>query len=349
MVFSHDGRQIIAGIEASVAAKHIRGEFIISWWDTKTGEITKVLRDRQGPYFGLSLSPDGSRLVSNSVDLKIWDVATGQELQTVNTISLPWRGVAFSPDGTRVAVGTYERDAENKLGVTILDSRPLTHELRSQLNDVNLAKSRSADNLVASLFAEHPLNADVIAALKVDTNISESVRSWAIDQARKRPINRLILNEWAYVTACEMGLSTDKYQLARRVAEAVCEHIPPGHPETASYLWTLGIARYRVGKYAEAVEILSRSDQLWQKSKRGSRPTCIATLVMAHYKLGHFEDAYKLLEQLRQLMQTGKWKENENSRSFFEEAMEVVAPTPVHAERPAKRQDPVSLPMNPAR
>ncbi len=178
----------------------------------------------------------------------------------------------------------------------------------------------------------------MIAALRADSTISESVRNKAMDRARKRQmnVNAMLLCNRSNLVVRERELGADQYQLALRFAEAGCK-LGKDDPNYGWFLHTLGVARYRVGNYAEAVETLSRSDQLLSKSDVASRSSNIAVLAMAHFRLGHGAEAHKLLEQLRQLIQTDdEWKANGASLRLVEEALQVISPAPVHAERPVK-------------
>ena len=58
----------------------------------------------------MAFSPDGSRIVSVSVDktLRIWDAKTGVQLSTLEGHSGRVRSVAFSPDGSHIASGSED-------------------------------------------------------------------------------------------------------------------------------------------------------------------------------------------------------------------------------------------------
>jgi len=329
MVFRHDARQqLFTAIGGNTNAL----DFIISCWDIQTGKTTRVYQGHAYSVSGLSLSPDGRRLASCSDDgcVKIWDVDTAQEVLTLHPKTHVGRisSVAFSPDGTRLAAGASDH-------VLVWDARPLTDELRAVLNDVNRVESLTAENLVESLFAEHLVKENVIAALRADTTISESVRNKAIDRARKMHGSPGMLNSRSWSLVSQPGRRADQYQFALRCAEeaASCD-FAAGH---WAILNTLGVAQYRVGKYAEAVETLSRSDEINTKSKGTSLPGGIAVQAMAHYQLGHVEEARKLLERLPQLMQMGIWRGHSGSQDLVAEARQLIR-SPVHAEPPAKQR-----------
>jgi WD40 repeat protein len=308
MVFSHDGRQLFAGLGGNTAAL----DFIISCLDVQTGETTRVYRGHALSVSGLSLSADGRRLASSSVDrsVRIWDVETAQE---VLTFPLPkfsgntrdeGLSVAFSPDGTRLTASASNH-------VLIWDARPLTDELRAELNDVNRVESLLADERVESLLAEkddaidrvgqlnyHRLSADVIAALESDTTISESVRNRAIDRARK------------------------KYQLALRSAKAACELAPAADPDSDECFTKLGVAHYQVGDWTLAIKNLEKSNELYFGGFIAHNPTFHPTqqnkndthifaynalfLAMAHWQLGQKDEArqwYVVADRCRQTLQ----------------------------------------------
>jgi WD40 repeat protein len=67
-----------------------------------TGQVTSV-----------SMSPDGARLATGSLDrtAKVWDAVTGRELLTLKGHTGRVFGVAFSPDGQRLATGSEDRTA----------------------------------------------------------------------------------------------------------------------------------------------------------------------------------------------------------------------------------------------
>jgi WD40 repeat protein len=70
------------------------------------GEVL-CLKGHSGPVAAVTLSPDGRRVLSGSMDgtLQVWDAETGNELQTVKWHTGGVQCVAFSPNGEFLASG----------------------------------------------------------------------------------------------------------------------------------------------------------------------------------------------------------------------------------------------------
>ncbi|CAO3694663.1 unnamed protein product [Rhizopus stolonifer] len=100
-----DGQTLISG--------HLDGG--IRFWDTNKGsEIADLASVHSGQITSVSMSPDGSSLLTNSRDntLKIIDVRTYHVLKTLKADSyqngLNWSRACFSPDGNHVAAGSMD-------------------------------------------------------------------------------------------------------------------------------------------------------------------------------------------------------------------------------------------------
>ena len=122
---------------------------------------------------------------------------------------------------------------------------------------------------------------------------------------------------WKKVSLAEEEPPSDT-QLARMAD--VCDQFPRGN-----YSNTLGVAQYRAGRIAEAVDALGKS---LTKSPEvfnipGPHPIDLAFLAMSHFKLGNMEQAKQFFDQLRLLMSRNRYKENEEAIRFSAEAREL--------------------------
>ena len=69
-----------------------------------------VLKGHESNVMSVAFSPDGSRIVSGSVDstVRLWDVASGEELAVLKGHEGSVMSVAFSPDGSRIVSGSWD-------------------------------------------------------------------------------------------------------------------------------------------------------------------------------------------------------------------------------------------------
>jgi WD40 repeat protein len=76
-----------------------------------TGKVVARLEGHAGPVLCLSVSPDGTLLVSGSVDrsLRVWDLATNKFVRTLSSHSERVNGCAWSPDGKFLASASKDQ------------------------------------------------------------------------------------------------------------------------------------------------------------------------------------------------------------------------------------------------
>jgi WD40 repeat protein len=112
--FSRDSQRIVTGSDDNTAKV----------WHAATGREMLTLKGHKSKVTfvnitaiqGLTaaLSPDGSRIVTGSVDetAKVWDATTGREIRTLHGHTSAITAVAFSPDGQRIITGSNDNTAK---------------------------------------------------------------------------------------------------------------------------------------------------------------------------------------------------------------------------------------------
>ena len=245
----------------------------------------------------MAFSPDGQRLASGSHDqtVKIWDSATGKELFALKGHVSIVRGVAFSSDGQRLA-------SANQDGSIHLWETSISPEIQHR---------RATSQMVADLFGQMPLRADVQERLRTLPGMSPSRRQEAIAVAQTFPENPHELNELAWQLVKLPGGEMSGYRNALRYSEEACQL----EPANGDLLNTLGVAYYRIGNYQKALDVLVRSAKINSLRDKVSYTLDLPFLAMAHQQLGHAKEAGAELQLLRERMKDPRWRKTPRLRA----------------------------------
>jgi WD40 repeat protein len=294
LAFSRDGRLAIAAPGHTIELR-----------DARTGRLISPFTGNTAPVAGLSFTPNGKRLASTSMDgtVKLWDAATGQEALVLRGhISSVW-GVAFSPDGTLLAT------ADNDSRLNLWDARPWTPEA---------AIEREALGLLDSLFAKPLCKADVIDYLRNAPTIRPQARQLALSLVDRyhEETNPEMYHQESWALVRQPYLNTFQYRFALLQAEHACRLAP----DKKDYRIGLGAARYRAGRYREAIDTLGAADQPDRSS-----PAALAFLVMAHHRLGQREQARAALVRLREALDQPRGMKDTETLDLMHEAQALIA------------------------
>lgn len=298
---------------------------VIDVWDVPNDGCEEVASPRltlpghAGQITRVVYSADGSRLVSASGgynrsggvlpgEVKFWDAATGQEMITLRGFRGAVYDVALRPDGRQIVTATPDPDADRKL--LLWQAADLTEDVLTQ---------RQARNAVRFWFAKQRSCTDVLERLRTDVTLSEPVRQQALALAEQYPPDPLGLAE-ARQTVRRPTTSRAEYYLARKQALEASRLDPDN-----SSAWTiLGMAWFRVERYADAEEALTRAERC-DKARGGPTPTNLAFLAMAQQHLGRKVEARATLERLRRLMKESRWANDDEAKAALREAEAVFA------------------------
>jgi serine/threonine protein kinase/WD40 repeat protein len=280
LAFSPDGRYLACGGNRGGAG---RRHSDVSVFDVSTGRKLFILKGLQDRLLKLSFVP-GNRLLTVSQEhprvahqIKLWDARSGQELLTIERPGC-LLDVCLTPEPRLIAV------VETAEGIfrEVLDARPLPPEV-------------AARERLAELIRATPLQAEIIDRLQADTQLDEPVRQAALQLAAglQDDVVSLQRASWSIVRRAD-GQAED-YQRALRCAEAAQQR----EPSNANHIRALGAAQYRVGRYAEALVTLRRSEKISAVKQPQSVPLDQAFLAMTCKQLGRLEEAQRYLELVR--------------------------------------------------
>jgi WD40 repeat protein/serine/threonine protein kinase len=316
----------------------------------------------------VEFSADGRRLISCSIcdyTVRIWDTATGQELMTLPCSA----GVAhavLSPDRRQLAAAAGDGTLK------IWDARPRSEELEIQrearsvvsflfghgLSEAQVMARVRADatitdamrkqalelagpygrslfecqayRLVQQHFAKPSFREEVRDLIKSYPDISDGVRQRALEIAKDYPEDADALFADAFKTIQVPDAEQREYARAVREAVIVCR-LKQENPLRKSLL---GMAQYRAGQFAEAVETLSRLDFRREERVRANERAFatalhLAFLAMAQHRLGHLDDAQKTFGRLQvAIKEPMVGGQNAAAQSLFKETKELLQAAP---------------------
>jgi WD40 repeat protein/serine/threonine protein kinase len=336
LAFSPDGRRIASCGEGNT----------VRVWDAGNNQDILLLQDHKPTVTSIAFSPDGGRLASANSDgtVRVWDASSGQEALVFQGHAGKLACVTYSPDGRRITTGdsggtVRAWDAVNGQEVLVLqghaqavtsvafsaDGRRFAsggedgavRVWETQLVSADDIKRREIVKVVQDMYDRLLIRSEVLAGLRKDETLDAPIRETALQVAQAIPEDPLRLYDAAWKVVQERDGIHDAYALAFRRAEAAVQIAP----DNGLFLNTLGVAHYRLGDFAKAVETLERSEK-FKATEDGSLGVSLSFLAMAQHQFGHKERARATLARLREVKKQLWGEEVSSSPEKWRGAME---------------------------
>ena len=178
------------------------------------------------------------------------------------------------------------------------------------------------------LIAKPLSKADIRSNLKENQSITEAVRqkALALVELYREGTNPQRFHD-ASRAVVRLPYSTPQmYRSALMQAQTACRLAP----HNRSYVATLGITQYRLGKFqkeqhAHALATLTKCDP--------SDPATLAFLAMTQHQLGQKEEARATIARLREVMHKPEWAKNEEAQAFLREAKVLIESKPTSLKK----------------
>ena len=163
---------------------------------------------------------------------------------------------------------------------------------------------------------------EIVERIRTDPGLSEPVRTKALELAASPVEGPNSLDRASRAVAERAGASDLAYRRALQQAERACRL----NPYRPAYRVTLGMAQYRVGKYAEAFDTLTRTDPAGSARDATSEPPRLALLAMSEYRLGRKDRAAATLERFRAVLRQTNRSADAGASSLRREAEQLIEP-----------------------
>ena len=140
-------------------------------------------------------------------------------------------------------------------------------------------------------------------------------------------LNRL--HQLCWIVVREPRHASMTFQLAHCAMETICRW----QPGKGTYLSALALSQYRIGKYQDALDTLTKAEEFM-----AGTPMSLAFQAMARFHLGDNEGtpslraSLALLRRLQQVVRLPPWNQDVEAAGFLREAQSLIT-TKVHAER----------------
>jgi dipeptidyl aminopeptidase/acylaminoacyl peptidase len=294
--YSPDGRWVAIGSGSSLGS---HGDSL-QLRDARTAGVVAALPLPPGPLTSVVFSPDSTRLTAGSgIRTFVWDVGSRQ---LVGSARRSGGMIAFSPDGERIlatggpAISVW--DARTLVPLVDLETPAPTLGLMPApdgrrvyvrgaraiwILDARSAYDPAAEQLVTALQEELVFTDDVKARIDDDDAIDSRLKAAALETLQQRNEDEMQVVGLLTTPLARSDLAPARYREVLARIEASLRRAPYDNSLWRDY----GIALYRTGAYANAIETLQQHFR--QQSDEDAAG--LATIAMAYHRLGQRDRA----------------------------------------------------------
>ena len=162
----------------------------------------------------------------------------------------------------------------------------------------------SAQKIVDELYEKDGLYCNVIDKLKADKTLDEPVSKVALKIAHSRrwqDVAWLTTEGWEIVRSADKD--TDTYESVLEKAREVAGSERCTSSTFTAILTILGVAQYRVGAYADALDTLKQAEKMRTDSNLGPDPDSAAFTAMTQYQLGRIDEGRSAINTFRDMLE----------------------------------------------
>jgi serine/threonine protein kinase len=158
---------------------------------------------------------------------------------------------------------------------------------------------------------------DPVEAIPIAIEAVETAREFNEGRHYEQAVKDLANVAWR--VARDPGLTEQDYLVGLEAVEmALAEK-----PENAAYINSLGVLKYRLGEYGNALETFALSHAYYSQQYEVGVPADLAFMALCHYELGHREQAQEFVDLLRIAMQDPGLPKAEDNIAHIQEVEAV--------------------------
>jgi tetratricopeptide (TPR) repeat protein len=289
------------------------------------------------PITALQFTVNGQRLILRQADdaCRIWDCRPADEQQRGWALRQaeygPAREYAAGILASPVKTGELRAHVQSDQSLSQIRKMLVWDYLKRELDILETQANTHFAELKQSYIADKPkmkVAASDLARGQNSPRVGEILQR-LVDEW-KPTADELNMAAWQVVLAPERNRSD--YSSALSVARQSVEQ----KSNDPANLNTLGVAYYRIEEYQQAIEVLTRSDELL-KGTASSQPNLIF-IAMALFRLGQVDEARQKMAELKEQIQRSDVELAADDAAFLKEAEQLMAIAP---DREAPKQEPV--------